>query len=187
MSCPIVAPRFDVDKRGDGDAAPAGGVPLSGRSIDDGSSTKTGRRVGESTTNVGTRGSCCEVAAPGGSGTGGAYDGAGAGDAVDGAGTGGATDGEGASEEADGACIMDVGRGGGGSWPQSDRSGDGVDGYNVGSRPSDITGWNRRRNCLLRVVKRPEPATLTTYWSFAPTSTTSPVLSHRFGELLVWF
>ena len=50
-----------------------------------------------------------------------------------------------------------------------------------------MTGRNLRKNFLLRKVTRPEPSTLTTYWSNWRTSTTIPVLSHLVGWGPVWF
>ena len=44
-----------------------------------------------------------------------------------------------------------------------------------------ITGTYFLRNFLFRSVIRPEPSTLTTYWSNWRTSTTEPVLSHLLG------
>lgn len=49
------------------------------------------------------------------------------------------------------------------------------------------TGIYFLRNFLLRSVTRPEPSTLTTYWSNWRTSITSPVLSHFNGCGPTWF
>ena len=49
------------------------------------------------------------------------------------------------------------------------------------------TGRNLGRNFLFRRLTRPEPSTLTMYWSNWRTSITIPILSHLVGFGPVWF
>ena len=51
----------------------------------------------------------------------------------------------------------------------------------------EVIGVNFRRKRRLRSVTRPDPSTLTWYWSCCLTSTTVPVWSHLFGSCPVWF
>jgi len=43
------------------------------------------------------------------------------------------------------------------------------------------------RNLLFLSVSLPDPSTLTTYWSWSLSSTTTPVMSHLDGWLPTWF
>ena len=51
----------------------------------------------------------------------------------------------------------------------------------------EVIDVNFRRKRRLRSVTRPDPSTLTWYWSCCLTSTTVPVRSHLFGCCPVWF
>ena len=51
----------------------------------------------------------------------------------------------------------------------------------------EVHGVNFLRKRRLRSVMRPDPSTLTWYWSCCLTSTTVPVLPHLFGCCPVWF
>ena len=57
----------------------------------------------------------------------------------------------------------------------------------VGGCDVVVYGTNRRRNFLFRSVRRPEPSTLTKYWSNCRTSTTTPVRSHLRYSVPIWF